>query len=83
MTWRALSGGPYGAATPKEHDFLVRHFDLLFPAEAPLDLAAFLSLAKLVLVRRIVKALVRHHGAPVHVQTFKPVFKATGSSARN
>ena len=40
----------------------MRHFDILFPASAPLDFAAFLSLAKLVLVRRIVKALVRHHG---------------------
>jgi hypothetical protein len=50
------------ASTPAEHDFLVQHFDVLFPPEHPLDLPAFLSLAKLVLVRRIVKTLVRHHG---------------------
>ena len=49
-------------STPAEHDFLVKHFDVLFPPEHPLDLPAFLSLAKLVLVRRIVKALVKHHG---------------------
>jgi hypothetical protein len=49
-------------ATPAEHDFLVQNFDFLFPPEHSLDLTAFLSLAKLILVRRIVKALVRHHG---------------------
>ena len=49
-------------ATPAEHDFLVQNFDVLFPPEHPLDLTAFLSLAKLILVRRIVKALVRRHG---------------------
>ena len=56
------SGIDIPPASQAEHDFLVRHLDLLFPPEAPLDLPAFLSLAKLVLVRRIVKALVRHHG---------------------
>ena len=49
-------------STPAEHDFLVQNFDVLFPPEHPLDLTAFLSLAKLVLVRRIVKALVHRHG---------------------
>ena len=49
-------------ATARESRFLVDNFDLLFPDEHPLDLAAFLSMAKLVLVRRIVKALVKRHG---------------------
>ena len=49
-------------ATARESKFLVDNFDLLFPDEHPLDLAAFLSMAKLVLVRRIVKALVKRHG---------------------
>ena len=49
-------------ATAAEHDFLVMNFPILFPPEHPLDLRAFQSLAKLVLVRRIVKALVTHHG---------------------
>lgn len=49
-------------ATARESQFLVDNFDLLFPDEHPLDLAAFLSMAKLVLVRRIVKALVKRHG---------------------
>ena len=49
-------------ATAAEHDFLVNNFPILFPPEHPLDFRAFQSLAKLVLVRRIVKALVTHHG---------------------
>jgi hypothetical protein len=35
-------------ATARESKFLVDNFDLLFPDEHPLDLAAFLSMAKLV-----------------------------------
>ncbi len=50
------------AATPAEHDFLLRNHDLLFPPRHPLDRDAFLSLAKLVFVRRIVKALVSRRG---------------------
>lgn len=34
------------ASTPAEHDFLVKHFDVLFPASHPLDLTAFLSLVR-------------------------------------
>ena len=49
-------------ATARESTFLIENFDLLFPNEHPLDLDAFLSMAKLVLVRRIVKALVKRHG---------------------
>ena len=40
----------------------MNNFPILFPPEHPLDFRAFQSLAKLVLVRRIVKALVTHHG---------------------
>ena len=49
-------------ATARESRFLIDNFDLLFPNEHPLDFSAFLSMAKLVLVRRIVKALVKRHG---------------------
>ena len=49
-------------ATEREHAFLVDNFALLFPEHHPLDLNAFTSMAKLVLVRRIVKALVKRHG---------------------
>ena len=48
--------------TARESRFLIDNFDLLFPNEHPLDFSAFLSMAKLVLVRRIVKALVKRHG---------------------
>ena len=59
-------------ATPRESKFLVDNFALLFPPEHPLDLHAFLSMAKLVLIRRIVKALVKRHG----LQTVRSGMKA-------
>ena len=43
-------------ATESEHAFLRDNFDLLFPPSDPLDRSTFHALAKLVLVRRIIKA---------------------------
>ena len=74
------------AATPAEHDFLLRNHDLLFPPRHPLDRDAFLSLAKLVFVRRIVKALVSRRGlravqrgmrAPLVVDAHEPAVRAS------
>jgi len=78
---RGLSGQSIELDPPTEREsrFLIDNFDLLFPPEHPLDFQAFLSMAKLVLVRRIVKALVKRHGlrtvragmrAPVVVDLF-------------
>ncbi|OUS42933.1 hypothetical protein BE221DRAFT_187687 [Ostreococcus tauri] len=49
-------------ASEAEHTFLLDHFDLLFPRTDPLDREAFHALAKLILVRRIIKALVKDFG---------------------
>ena len=55
-------------ATESEHAFLRDNFDLLFPPSDPLDRSTFHALAKLVLVRRIIKALVSDFGGLVAVQ---------------
>jgi hypothetical protein len=49
-------------ASASEHAFLRDNFDLLFPSTDPLDRSTFHALAKLILVRRIVKALVTDFG---------------------
>jgi len=49
-------------ASASEHAFLRDNFDLLFPSSDPLDRSTFHALAKLILVRRIVKALVKDFG---------------------
>ncbi len=55
-------------ATESEHAFLRDNFNLLFPPSDPLDRSTFHALAKLVLVRRIIKALVSDFGGLVAVQ---------------
>ena len=70
-------------ATARESTFLIENFDLLFPNEHPLDLDAFLSMAKLVLVRRIVKALVKRHGLQtVRAGMRAPVVDVSASTRR-
>ena len=50
-------------ASASEHAFLRDNFDLLVPSSTdPLDRSTFHALAKLILVRRIVKALVTDFG---------------------
>ncbi len=53
---------PLLPASAEEHEFLERSLDALFPPHAPLDRAAFAELAKLFLVRRVVRTLLAAHG---------------------
>ena len=55
-------------ATESEHAFLLDNFDLLFPPSDPLDRSTWHALAKLIFVRRIIKALVADFGGLVAVQ---------------
>jgi hypothetical protein len=57
-----------GSASESEHAFLRDNFELLFPEEDPLDREAFHALAKLIMVRRIIKALVRDFGGLTAIQ---------------
>ena len=57
-----------GSASESEHAFLRDNFELLFPEEDPLDREAFHALAKLIMVRRIIKALVRDFGGLTSIQ---------------
>lgn len=55
-------------ASESEHAFLLDNFDLLFPPSDPLDRPTWHALAKLIFVRRIIKALVADFGGLVAVQ---------------
>ena len=55
-------GSEIPCASGDEREFLRKHFEVLFPKEAPLNRETFHALAKLILVRRILKALARDLG---------------------
>jgi len=55
-------GSEIPRASGDEREFLRKHFEVLFPKEAPLNRETFHALAKLILVRRILKALARDLG---------------------
>lgn len=55
-------------ASAAEHAFLRDNFGLLFPTSDPLDREAFRALAKLILVRRIIKAIVGEFGGLAVIQ---------------
>lgn len=55
-------------ASEAEHAFLRDNFELLFPPSDPLDREAFRALAKLILVRRIIKGIVGEFGGLAVIQ---------------
>ena len=55
-------GSEIPRASGDEREFLRKHYEVLFPKEAPLNRETFHAMAKLILVRRILKALARDFG---------------------
>jgi len=53
---------PLMRITLEDKHWLLEHFDKSFPAETPLDCEAFLGFARLIIIRRIVRTLIKIFG---------------------